>query len=68
MPEDGERKLTEREVAAVVDGFSARKAFGKGKGLGRGDVFRYHDFIAAASGGAAQEGSTGKKVGQEVVS
>jgi Ca2+-binding EF-hand superfamily protein len=51
-PEPGERKLTEREIDMVVDGFSGRRAFGKGgKGLGRGEVFRYQEFVASVTGG-----------------
>jgi Ca2+-binding EF-hand superfamily protein len=51
-PEPGERKLTEREIDMVVEGFSGRRAFGKGgKGLGRGEVFRYHEFVASVTGG-----------------
>lgn len=51
-PEPGERKLTEREIDMVVDGFSGRRAFGKGgKGLGRGEVFRYQEFVSSITGG-----------------
>ncbi|KAF1958527.1 hypothetical protein CC80DRAFT_441003 [Byssothecium circinans] len=51
-PEPGEQKLTEREIDMVVDGFSGRRAFGKGgKGLGRGEVFRYQEFVASVTGG-----------------
>ncbi|ORY10631.1 hypothetical protein BCR34DRAFT_588435 [Clohesyomyces aquaticus] len=53
-PEPGERKLTEREIDMVVEGFSGRRAFGKGgKGLGRGEVFRYQEFVASVTGGGA---------------
>ncbi|KAF2659339.1 hypothetical protein K491DRAFT_623353 [Lophiostoma macrostomum CBS 122681] len=59
-PEPGERKLTEREIDMVVDGFSGRRAFGKGgKGLGRGEVFRYQEFVASVTGG----GSSGENGG-----
>jgi Ca2+-binding EF-hand superfamily protein len=55
-PEPGERKLTEREIDMVVEGFSGRRAFGKGgKGLGRGEVFRYHEFMATLTGGSGGE-------------
>ena len=55
-PEPGERKLTEREIDMVVDGFSGRRAFGKGgKGLGRGEVFRYQEFVASVTGGGSAE-------------
>ena len=59
-PEHGERKLTEREIDMVVDGFSGRRAFGKGgKGLGRGEVFRYQEFVASVTGGGTAENGTG---------
>ncbi|KAL5115922.1 hypothetical protein ACEQ8H_006144 [Pleosporales sp. CAS-2024a] len=52
-PEPGERKLTEREIDMVVDGFSGRRAFGKGaKGLARSEVFRYQEFMASLTGGS----------------
>lgn len=52
-PEKGERKLTEREIDMVVEGFSGRRAFGKGgKGLSRGEVFRYQEFMASITGGS----------------
>lgn len=52
-PEPGERKLTEREIDMVVEGFSGRRAFGKGgKGLARGEVFRYQEFMASITGGS----------------
>jgi len=51
-PEAGETLLTEREIDMVVEGFSGRRAFGKGgKGLGRGEVFRYQDFLSNLTGG-----------------
>ncbi|KAF2709680.1 EF-hand [Pleomassaria siparia CBS 279.74] len=51
-PEAGENKLTEREIDVIVDGFSGRRAFGKGgKGLGRGEVFRYQEFVSSLTGG-----------------
>ena len=53
-PEPGERKLTEREIDMVVEGFSGRRSFGKGaKSLGRGEVFRYHEFVASVTGGGS---------------
>lgn len=60
-PEPGERMLTEREIDMVVEGFSGRRAFGKGgKGLGRGEVFRYQEFVASITGGGANgEGAMG---------
>jgi Ca2+-binding EF-hand superfamily protein len=59
-PEPGERKLTEREIDMVVEGFSGRRAFGKsGKGLGRGEVFRYQEFVASITGGASSGENAG---------
>lgn len=59
-PENGEPKMTEREIDMVVENFSGRRAFGKGgKGLGRGEVFRYQEFIAELKGG----GSAGENGG-----
>ncbi|KAF2021991.1 EF-hand [Aaosphaeria arxii CBS 175.79] len=59
-PEAGDRKLTEREIDMVVDGFSGRRAFGKGsKGLGRGEVFRYQEFVASVTGSGNGENGTG---------
>ena len=50
-PGAGNRQLSAKEVNAVLDGFTGRRAFGKysahGKGgLGGGDVFRYRDWVA----------------------
>jgi hypothetical protein len=40
----------------VVEGFSGRRAFGKGsKSLGRGEVFRYQEFMASLTGGSGSE-------------
>lgn len=63
-PEPGAENLrmSEREVDSIMSEFSARRAFG-GKGVlgkdlasgpgskGRGDVFRYRDFMATVTGG-----------------
>jgi Ca2+-binding EF-hand superfamily protein len=52
-PEPGEHKMTEREIDMVIEGFSGRRAFGKGgKGLGKGEVFRYQDFLSSLTGGS----------------
>lgn len=60
QPDAGERKLTEREIDMVVEGFSGRRAFGKGaKGLGRGEVFRYQEFVNSISGGGAPQNEEG---------
>ncbi|KAH6620577.1 hypothetical protein C7974DRAFT_458886, partial [Boeremia exigua] len=54
-PEEGGGRLTEREIEGVVEGFSGRRAFGKaGKGLGRGEVFRYQEFMASLVGGPGE--------------
>lgn len=60
-PESGERKLTEREIDMVVEGFSGRRAFSKGsKGLARSEVFRYQEFVASITGGGnSGENGTG---------
>ncbi|KAJ4358474.1 uncharacterized protein N0V89_003058 [Didymosphaeria variabile] len=59
-PEAGERKLTEREIDMVVEGFSGRRAFGKGgKGLNRSEVFRYQEFVASITGGGNTENGGG---------
>lgn len=59
-PEVGEEdfRLSEREVDAILGDFSGRRAFGA-KGLnvakGKGEVFRYREFMGAINGGAANE-------------
>jgi Ca2+-binding EF-hand superfamily protein len=59
-PEPGEHKLTEREIDMVIEGFSGRRAFGKGgKGLGKGEVFRYQEFMSNLTGGG-NNGETGE--------
>ena len=55
-PEAGERAMTERELEGVLEGFTGRRAFGKGMGHGaRGEVFRYPEFMASIMGGAEGE-------------
>ncbi|KAF1939094.1 hypothetical protein EJ02DRAFT_382422 [Clathrospora elynae] len=62
-PEPGEKKLTEREIDMVIEGFSGRRAFGKGgKSLGRGEVFRYQEFMSSLTGGGANSGEDGGAV------
>ncbi|KAF1354458.1 EF-hand [Lizonia empirigonia] len=57
-PDAGDHRLTEREIDMVVEGFSGRRAFGKGgKGLGRGEVFRYQEFMASLTGGGGENGT-----------
>lgn len=59
-PEPGEEdyRIGEREVEAVLGEFVGRRAFGA-KGLnankGKGDVFRYRDFMANLTGAGAGE-------------
>jgi hypothetical protein len=44
-----------------MSGFSGRRAFGKGAGLGkRGEVFKYQEFVSSVGGG------TGNSKGEEV--
>jgi Ca2+-binding EF-hand superfamily protein len=58
-PEDGDR-LSEREVDAVMGEFVGRRAFG-GKGVnvarGKGEVFRYREFMGAINGGGGDAAS-----------
>ncbi|KAL8766124.1 MAG: hypothetical protein Q9209_007022 [Squamulea sp. 1 TL-2023] len=55
-PEAGERAMTEREVESVFEGFTGRRAFGKGMGHGaRGEVFRYPEFMASIMGSTEGE-------------
>lgn len=60
-PEPGETKLTEREIDMVIEGFSGRRAFGKGgKSLGsRSEVFRYQEFMSNLTGGSGDGGENG---------
>lgn len=61
-PEAGERVLSEREVDGVLAGFSGRRAFGsKGGVTGRGEVFRYREFVGGLVGGG-EEGKSGEAV------
>ncbi|KAG9189775.1 hypothetical protein G6011_06643 [Alternaria panax] len=61
-PEAGEKKLTEREIDMVVEGFSGRRAFAKGgKSLGnRTEVFRYAEFMSNLTGGSGNGGGDGE--------
>lgn len=68
-PEPGAENLrmSEREVDSIMADFASRRAFG-GKGVfgkdlvngtggkGRGEVFRYRDFMANLTGGAGDSG------------
>lgn len=61
-PEPGEEviDLSEREIDAVIGDFVGKRAFGA-KGLnvakGKGEVFRWREFMGAVSGGVGGEGS-----------
>lgn len=61
-PEPGQERLTEREVERVVEGFRGRRALGKmGKGgLGRGDVFRYKEFVGSVCGSGTGKDPNGE--------
>lgn len=61
-PEPGQQKLTEREIERVVEGFRGRRALAKnGKGgLGRGDVFRYKEFVGSVCGGGSAKDVNGQ--------
>ncbi|KAF7672272.1 hypothetical protein GT037_009782 [Alternaria burnsii] len=61
-PEHGEKKLTEREIDMVIEGFSGRRAFAKGgKSLGnRTEVFRYQEFMSNLTGGSKNGGDNGE--------
>lgn len=55
-PEPGERGVSAREIEEVLGGFVGRKAFGKemksgGGGGGRGEVFRYREWVGGLTGG-----------------
>ncbi|KJX96842.1 EF-hand like protein [Zymoseptoria brevis] len=67
-PQPGEdmTRLSEKEVDGILGEFAGRRAFGS-KGLnaakGKGDVFKYRDFMANVSGGGANAaGSDGLAV------
>jgi Ca2+-binding EF-hand superfamily protein len=48
-PEQGsQRRLSKADIEKVIDGFTSRKTVGKR--LGREDVFRYQEFLAAVTG------------------
>ncbi|MCJ1403326.1 hypothetical protein MMC11_006549 [Xylographa trunciseda] len=64
-PETGEKAMTDREVDAVVDGWVGRRAFGKGLTAGgikgKGEVFRYRDWVGnlGSAGDQGQDGQGG---------
>ena len=67
VPEPGGRALGPREVEAVMGGFVGRRAFGEvvrgggvlGGGGGKGEVFRYREWVAGLMGG--EEKKDGEK-------
>lgn len=66
-PEDGEERLTERQIDEVFSGFLGRPAFigrgAKSGGMGkRGEVFQYHDFVRSVTGG--ENGNNAKREGE----
>ena len=56
-PEPGERALSVREVEEALGGFVGRKAFGKdvNSGGGRGEVFRYREWVGGVMGAGEGE-------------
>ena len=54
-PDPGERGVNAREIEEVLSGFVGRKAFGKemkgGGDGGRGEVFRYREWVGGLTGG-----------------
>lgn len=59
-PEAGERTMTEREIDDIMIEFTGRRAFGKGIGQGgRGDVFRYPEFVGSILGGGEAQQQEG---------
>lgn len=64
-PEVGERGLGAGEVDEVLGGFVGRRAFGKdmaknGGGGGRGEVFRYREWVGGVMG-VGEEKQEGEK-------
>ncbi|KAG0161467.1 hypothetical protein PDIDSM_9001 [Penicillium digitatum] len=65
-PEDGEERLTERQIDEVFSGFVGRPAFigrgAKSGGIGkRGEVFQYQEFVRSVMGG--ENGNSAKHEG-----
>ena len=62
-PEPGEEdlRLSEREIDGILGEFSGRRAFGA-KGMnaakGKGEVFRYRDFMGSIVGGSGDVGTS----------
>ncbi|KAL9132132.1 MAG: hypothetical protein Q9217_000066 [Psora testacea] len=60
MHTGGERGLSEKEVNEALAGFTGKKAFGKGGGIEREEVFRYREWVGGIMGPPEEE-----KVGVE---
>lgn len=64
--EDGETRLSEREIEEVFRGFTGRRAFagrGSKSGIGKkGEVFHYLDFVRNVIGG--ENGNNAKPEGE----
>ena len=56
-PENGERRLTAAEVDGVLGSFTARRR--EGRALGKGEVFRYQEFVNACHGIVGEAGAGG---------
>jgi Ca2+-binding EF-hand superfamily protein len=66
-PEPGEEdyRLSERVIDSILGEFSGRRAFGaKGVNVakGKGEVFRYREFMGAITGGPGAEGGGGEGI------
>lgn len=60
-PEDCSRPLTQRDVEAVLDGFTGRRAFsafGQTSNKNRGDVFRYRDWVSGLGAAGQPQAKT----------
>ncbi|KAI6870084.1 hypothetical protein KC338_g3165 [Hortaea werneckii] len=71
--DDFDFNLSERDIDGILGEFASRRAFGsKGlnaagkKGGGRGEVFRYRDFMASAVGGGAGDAGGGEGGGEAI--
>ena len=53
-PGSGGRPMSVKDIEQALEGFTGRRAFGKQQGLAKkGEVFRYHEFVANVSGANA---------------
>ena len=64
-PGDEDYRMSEREIDSILGEFSGRRAFGA-KGInvakGKGEVFRYREFMGAITGGPGAEGGGGEGI------